>query len=147
MNDNTRNSRAESAQDWLSAYELAERQAPVQRPLPPSAGFMATVAAGKPTKGPLPTERMKWAREARIGSVAAKCVLFVLTAHSDARCECRVSLATLAAEAEIDRRTVSRAIVALEAAGFLLRIPRPRPQTTIYVLHVAKRVSHRENYS
>jgi hypothetical protein len=62
-------------------------------------------------------------------------VLLALAEHADEAGVCWPSLSRLAARAEVDRRTVTRCLAALEARGLLQRV-RSRPQRTLYSLAV-----------
>lgn len=76
-----------------------------------------------------------WAWDCRGLTPAQRLVLLALAEHADEAGGCWPSLSRLAARAEVDRRTVTRCLAALEARGLIHRA-RSRPQRTLYRLAV-----------
>ncbi|UHD15031.1 DnaT-like ssDNA-binding domain-containing protein [Thiocapsa bogorovii] len=76
-----------------------------------------------------------WAWDCRGLTPAQRLVLLALAEHADEAGDCWPSLSRLAARAEVDRRTVTRCLAALEARGLIQRT-RSRPQRTLYSLAV-----------
>ena len=76
-----------------------------------------------------------WAWDCRGLTPAQRLVLLALAEHADEAGGCWPSLSRLAARAELDRRTVTRSLAALEARGLIHRA-RSRPQRTLYSLAV-----------
>ena len=77
----------------------------------------------------------EWAWACRGLTPAVRCVLLALAEHADDMGRCWPSLSRLARLSEVDRRTVTRALAALEARGLLTRA-RGRQTSTTYVLSI-----------
>jgi len=78
-----------------------------------------------------------WAWSRRGLTPALRCILLALAEHADEEGRCWPSLARLAALAEVDRRTVTRGLAALEARALLAR-ERTVGQSTSYALAIAE---------
>ncbi len=76
-----------------------------------------------------------WAWSRRGLTPALRCILLALAEHADEEGRCWPSLARLAALAEVDRRTVTRGLAALEARALLAR-ERTVGQSTAYTLAI-----------
>ncbi len=78
-----------------------------------------------------------WAWSRRGLTPALRCILLALAEHADEEGRCWPSLARLAALAEVDRRTVTRGLAALEARALLVR-ERTVGQSTSYALAIVE---------
>ena len=78
-----------------------------------------------------------WAWSRRGLTPALRCILLALAEHADEQGRCWPSLARLAALAEVDRRTVTRGLAALEARALLTR-ERTTGQSTSYALAIGE---------
>lgn len=82
---------------------------------------------------PLDVLRGVWSDESGLG-VRERAVLTALIMRADERGRCWPSLSRLAADAGLARSTAAEALNELVRAGWVRRIPRPLPETTLYIV-------------
>lgn len=84
-------------------------------------------------------QAINWAYKAKTGSPSAKSVLVCLAQYANRECLCWPSITRLAADTELDERTVQRALRRLETIGLVSVTQRRRgriSQSSIYQINV-----------
>ena len=130
-----------SVSTLLEQAEPANDPGAHQRPLPPSAGYLAEIDSDPypsfPTK---PLDRIDWAMDAPIASSPAKMVSIILAKHADKTGRAWPSISTIAQRASLAERTVKVAVKHLEATGRLTALRHPRRTTSYWLKSPADRV-------
>lgn len=79
---------------------------------------------------PLDVLRRIWSAESGLDT-RERAVLTALVMRADERGQCWPSLSRIAADAGLARSTAAEALNELVRAGWVERVPRPHPQTTL----------------